>query len=118
MFGLGSRQLFFILLLVCAIFVAFQYAPAYINWFEYNDFIRQEVKYAATSRKSPDALRREIAMKAPEYDIPVTLNDVHVTRRGPSFTLQVDYEWPIDLRIYKHNLKFHISEGGEVFEDK
>jgi hypothetical protein len=49
--------------------------------------------------------------------IPLTKNDVHITKRGPSFTMEVDYRWPIDLKVYKQDLMFHVSEMGEVFEN-
>ena len=44
-------------------------------------------------------------------------NDIRITKRGPSFMLEVEYHWPIDLKVYKHELIFHTSEFGEIFEN-
>src|SRR5688572_16829554 len=117
MFGLNGRQLFILLLLIILLFAGTQYIPGYFNAIQFNDFIRQEVKFAGPSRKSPDMVRAQVLQKASELGIPLTKNDIRITRRGPSFTLDIDYLWPINLRVYKHDLKFHVSESGEVFEN-
>ena len=118
MFGLNPRQLFFILLLVAAGFAAAQYVPGYFNAFQLNDFIRQEVRYAASARKTPEIIAKGIVDRARELSILVNPRDVRITRRGPSFTIDLDYKWPIDLRVYQHELIFHSTESGEVFENR
>ena len=117
MFGLNSRQLFFLLILICGLFAAAQYGPAYFKAFQFNDFIHGEAKYAASSRKSTEQLRTTITEKAKELAIPLTARDIHITRRGPAFELELDYSFPIDMRVYQQELKFHVSEQGEIFEN-
>ena len=117
MFGLNGRQLFILLVLILALFAGTQYAPGYFAAFQFNDYIRQEVKFAVTARKSPEMIRGEVLQKAKELGIPLTKSDIHVTKRGPSFTLELEYRWPINMRAYKHELVFHASVSGEVFEN-
>lgn len=117
MLGLNYRQLFLIALLACALFAGSQYIPVYVDAFQFNDFIRGETKFAASSRKTTDRLRAIIAEKAKEYNVPITPKDIRITRRGPAFQLEIDYTVVVDLRVYKHELKFHISEAGEIFEN-
>ena len=117
MFGLTSRQIFILLTFVVLLFVGAQYVAAYFTSYQFNDFIRQEVKYAASSRKTADALRTDVFEKASELGIPIKKDDIRITRRGPSFTLEVDYHWPIDLKVYHHELLFHTSHSGELFEN-
>jgi hypothetical protein len=117
MFGLNGRQIFILLGLVALLFTGAQYAPAYFAAFQLNDYIRQEVKYAATSRKTPDILRAEIVRKAQDLEISIAPKDIRITRRGPSFTLELDYRWPIDMKVYHHVLVFHTSGSGENFEN-
>ena len=31
--------------------------------------------------------------------------------------LTIEYRWPINMRVYKHDLVFHVSEDGEIFEN-
>ena|SRR5688572_7382685 len=115
MFGLNGRQMFFLLVFVAALYAATQYGPAYFAAFQFNDFIRQEVKFAAPTRKSIETVRADIVRSAMEFGIALDRRDVRITTQGPSFTVEFDYRWPIDLRVYKHDLVFHVSETGEFF---
>jgi hypothetical protein len=117
MFGLSGRQIVILLIVIALLFTAAQYVPAYFAAFQFNDYVRQEVKYAGTSKKTSEALRDEIYQKAMELGIPLAKKDVRITRKGPTFTLDVDYRWPIDMKIYKHTLVFHTSQVGEMFEN-
>jgi hypothetical protein len=117
MFGLSGRQLFFLFILVALLFTGTQYVPAYFAAFQFNDYVRQEVKFAVSARKTAELLRGEILQKASDLGIPLTKKDIVMTRRGPSFTLQIEYHWPINMRVYKQDLVFHVSEDGEIFEN-
>ena len=117
MFGLSGRQVFILLVLVVLLFAGSQYGPAYFAAFQLNDYIRQEVKYAFTARKTAEGLRDEIVQKGKELGIPVQPHDIKITRRGPTFTLELQYRWPINMKVYRHELVFRTSESGEIFEN-
>jgi hypothetical protein len=117
MFGLNGRQLFFLLAFIALLYTATQYGPAYFAAFQFNDFIRQEVKFAAAAQKTADRVRSDILAEAMQLGIALNERDVHMTKRGPSLTVEFDYHWPINLRVYKHDLVFHVSESGEIFEN-
>jgi hypothetical protein len=117
MFGLNGRQLFFLLVLILLLFAGTQYVPGFFVALQFNDYVRQEVKFAGTARKTPEAVRTEVVDKATELGIALTDKDVHITRRGPAFNMVIDYHWPINLRVYRHELSFHVDELGEVFEN-
>jgi hypothetical protein len=74
------------------------------------------VKYAASSRTTIEVLKKHIVDKAEELGIEITTRDIQITNRGPSFTLDVEYQWHIDLKVYQHDLTFHASEQGESIE--
>jgi hypothetical protein len=116
MFGLNVRQLFLLFLLVLALLAGTQYFPAYFDAIQFNDFIRSEVKYAGSTRKTEAKLRSSIVEKAKEFNIALAARDVRIMRHGPAFTLELDYRMPIDLRVYKHDLVFHVSQSGELLE--
>jgi hypothetical protein len=117
MFGLNGRQIFILLALIVLLFAATQYVPGYFVAIQFNDYCRQEVKYAASSRKTPEAVRDQVIDKATELGIPLTKKEVHITRRGPAFNMVIEYHWPINLKVYRHDLTFHVDESGEVFEN-
>ncbi len=115
MFGLSGRQFLILLLLIILLFAGTQYVPGYFNAIQFNDFVRQEVKFAASAKKTPEMIRDQALRKASELGIPLEKSDVKITRRGPSFTVDIRYHWPINLRVYKHDLQFRVTESGEVF---
>jgi hypothetical protein len=117
MFGLNGRQIFILLVLILTLGACTQYLPGYFAALQFSDYARQEVKYAASSRKTPEAVRDEIVEKATELGIPITKKDVHLTRRGPAFNVFIEYHWPINLRVYSYEMTFHVDESGEVFEN-
>ena len=117
MFGLRRRQIVILLVLAVLVFAAVQYVPAYFAAFQFNDYVRQQVKYAGTSKKTADTLREEIVRKGAELGIPLNKKDIRISRRGPAFTLEVEYRWPIDMKVYRHELVFSTSQTGELFEN-
>jgi len=116
MFGLGARQLFILLLLVAVLYAGTKLVPPYIDALQFNDYIKQEVKFALANRRTTDGLRTRIVEKAPEYNIDIKPKDVVIHKRGPVFTLELNYIIPVDLRVYQRNLNFHVRETGELFD--
>jgi hypothetical protein len=116
MFGLNAKQLLMLLLLIVALFAGSQVIPAYFHAFQFNDFIRQEVKFAVAAKRTTEQIRTRIVDKSKEYKINVGPRDIHITRRGPSFTVELDYVIPIDLRVWRKDWAFHVSESGELFD--
>ena len=106
-----------LLIFLGVIFAATRYGPPYFAAYQFNDFIRQEVKFAVTARRTANDLRTDIAKKAQELNIPITARDIKITRRGPALIVDIEYRVPIDLKVYQHELAFHSNETGEVFED-
>ena len=117
MFGLSGRRIVILLTFAVFLFAASQYGPAYYAAFQFNDFVRQEVKYAVSAQKSVEVIRADILQMAMDLGISMTKRDIRITRRGPSFTVELEYHWPVNLRVYQHDLVFHTSESGEIFED-
>jgi hypothetical protein len=115
MLGLGPKKIVFLILLVIGVFAGFQYGRAFLTKYQFDDAVRQSVKYAATSRKTSEDVRREVVEKADELGIDIGPKDVHITKRGPAFELEVDYDWPVNLQVYQHVLTFNVSESGEMF---
>ena len=86
MFGLKSRQLFYILFFVAVVYVASQFVAVYYRAFQFSDFVYQEVKFAASKRKPTEKIRASIVDEAKNWEIPVVPRDIHITKRGPSFS--------------------------------
>jgi hypothetical protein len=115
MFGLSPRTVSMMLILVFLGYAAAQYVPAYVTALQFNDFVTEEVKFAASSQRPPEDLRRSIVDYAAELGIALDAGDIRIRRKGVNFTLELDYQLPIDLRLYRHSLSFDVSTTGETF---
>jgi len=117
MFGLKSRQLFFILFTVAVVYVAAQFIAVYYRAFQFQDFVYQEVKFASSKRKPTEKVRASIADEAKNWDIPVGSRDIHITKRGPSFSVEIDYSLLVDLRVHQFTWPQHVVTAGPLFQD-
>src|SRR5262245_45994600 len=115
MFGLTAKKVLMLALLVAGVFVLVQYGAAFLTKYQFDDAVRQTVKYAASTRKGPDDVRREVLDKAEELGSELGPKDIHITKRGPAFTLEFTYTTTVNLRVYQHVLTFDVSEQGEIF---
>ena len=116
MFGLTPKRVFYILLILLVVFLARQYVPPVYARLQFGEAVRQTVKYAAVANRTLEGVRREVAMAAEDAGVPVTEKDILISKNGLLFTVDIDYAWPVDLKVYKHEILFHISETGETFE--
>ena len=117
MFGLKSRQLFFVLFTAAVVYVAAQFGAVYYRAFQFQDFVYQEVRFASSKRKPTEKVRASIADEAKNWDIPVMPRDIHITKRGPSFSVEIDYSLIVDLRVHQFVWPQHVVTAGPLFED-
>jgi hypothetical protein len=117
MFGLKSRQLFYILLTVATVYVASQFIAVYYRAFQFQDFVYQEVKFASSKRKPTEKIRASIADEAKSSDIPIVPRDIHITKRGPTFSVEIDYALTVDLHFYRYVWPQHVVTAGPLFEN-
>jgi hypothetical protein len=115
MFGLSPRIISTALILLFIGYAGAQYIPAYVTAVQFNDFVQEEVKFAASAQRTPEELRRGIAEYAGELGIALAEKDIRIKKKGLNFTLEFDYQMPIDLKLYKHSLSFDVSTTGESF---
>jgi hypothetical protein len=115
MFGISPKKLLMFVVFIALLFVGFQYGDVYLTKYQFGDAVRQSVKYAATSRKNTEDVRREVVEKADELGLEIGPKDIHIVKRGPAFTLELEYTATVNLRVTQHVLTFHISEEGETF---
>ena len=115
MLALLPRGTAYVLLFAVLVFVGFHYVPIYVHVFQFDDFVRQQVKFAGSSKRSIATVTENILFKAEELGLPVEDDNIKVTRDGPFFTVDLSYKVPVDLRIYQHELEFESSLSGQTF---
>jgi len=117
MFGLKSRQLFFIVFFAAVVYVASQFIVVYYHAFQFSDFVIQEVKFAASKRKPTEKIRDSISDEARSSNIPVRPRDIHITKRGPTFSVEINYSLTVDLHFYQYVWPQHVLTAGPLFEN-
>ena len=116
MFGLLPKGTFTVLILGAVIFSGTQYIPVYFDAWQFYDAVRQEVKFAGTSRRSINSVRDAILIEASEGEIPLSERELHVVSQGPFFVVDIYYTVPIDLRVFQHEVEFDWRLTGETFQ--
>ena len=100
-------------LLIAAFYAGLQYAQLYFYASAFDDFIRDEVKFAPTRESTDeDHLRTHILDASQQYGMTVEPKDIRVTKtRDPDHQLQmldveVTYSAPLDFSLFKRQLNF------------
>ena len=88
--------------------MVFQYLLAYNTSQKFNDFVQREVDHIRR-----DQLKTALVNGASEYSIFVRESDISITTADAVLRVGVDYRVPVNLLIYRPELKFHTR--GAVF---
>ncbi len=77
---------------------------------EFNHFVTLEAQ--RTQQKGQ--LKGALLNRARDYSLPVKEADINITTRDGVFSVVVNYRVPLDLLIYRPELKFRASGAGLV----
>jgi len=93
---------------LAGVLVLSRYVPIYYRTSEFNDFVRQKAQRTRQRRQLKGALLN----RAKDYSLPVTEADINITTREGMFSVVVNYRVPLDLLLYRPELKFQASGAG------
>ncbi|HMK31312.1 MAG TPA: DUF4845 domain-containing protein [Terriglobales bacterium] len=100
------RALLAIFLLVAGIYAGYKIVPVYINNYQLQDALDEEVKLNTYTLKSENDMRQSIYKKAQSLDIPVTPEQIEVKRAGNTVSISTQYTMHVDLPLYPLDLTF------------
>ena len=107
----GSKLNFLITLVVLGSigYAGFKVVPAYVNDYQFQDFIQTESRYALAGypKKSPDDIRNDVIKKAKELDLPLKSEDIRIAVTNTSVDVSADYSVLFDLSVYQWTHDFH-----------
>jgi hypothetical protein len=87
--------LFGLILLAIAIFIAYKMIPVKVKAADLKQTITDEAKMAGTHNN--ELIMKSILAKAQENRLPVTEENVKITRASGEITVEVEYDVPIDF---------------------
>ncbi len=107
--GSKLKLLFALTVLGGIIFSAVQILPAYFAYYQLQDSLRTEARFAMAGfpKKGEDNIRDDIWKEMLDLEIPAKREDIKVSLADGAVDISLDYSVPIDLKVYQFTLQFH-----------
>lgn len=105
------RNLVRVVVLGLVVHAAIRVGPEFWHYLQFKDAVVEAATYAG--RKTPDELKARIATIAVEHDIPITIADIDVAKRGEityvstAWTAQLEY---LPTKFYPYD--FYVDVEG------
>ena len=100
------KSIFWVLVVVVAGFVLYKVLPAYWANYQMDRMIAEQAVYYTTFPKSDDAIAAAVCQKAQDLSVPLTPEQVTVSRTPGDLTISDTYSVHIDLPGYPFDLNF------------
>lgn len=113
----GSAQLktiIWLVILVAGIYAGIKIVPVLVTEYQFQDFMQTTARFASVNRlTTPADITKSIMDEAQKQDIPLMVEDVHVTAEAGLVNISADYSVTVDLKVYQLTLNFHPSAGNK-----
>jgi hypothetical protein len=109
------KALFYFAVLIVAVFVAVKIVPPYVANYQLKDKMSEQATFAIVNRYTQDQIKDNIYHTIQDLDIPATRDDVTVANTNHGIEISVTYSVPVDLLVYKTDLKFATSSEGRDY---
>lgn len=104
------RALFGLFLAIAFFYVAWKVVPPYMNDYEFEDAVAQIAHEATFNyQRTEQDVKEAVAKKATEFHIPLTSEQVHVSRNGTEVVITGDYSIHVELPVRPLDLHFHVN---------
>jgi hypothetical protein len=100
------RAILALAILAALAYVLAKVVPVYVNNYQLSDYLRDVAVRATVDRTNADTLQQEVVTYASTLNLPIAARDVKVNAQAGHVTIVVDYDVPVDLRIYTLHLRF------------
>jgi hypothetical protein len=101
------KALIGLVIVVVAVYVAWNMLPPYFNNYKLQDVIATEARANSYSTRTEDQIREIVVQKAKNIDVTLTPEQIAVTRSGQAVSIEVNYTVHLDFPIHPVDLKFH-----------
>jgi len=101
--------------LAALIYFGVKTIPVYVNDYQLNDYIYNQVPFWMTQHATADAIRNNVLARAQDLDLPLAPENVTVEVTMNRASVSIDYHVPVDLKVYTLQLHFtHSSENKSI----
>ncbi|PYQ61346.1 MAG: hypothetical protein DMF58_05195 [Acidobacteria bacterium] len=102
-----------LILLAIGVFIAWKMIPVKVKAAEVRQEVVDEAKSAGTH--NDDRIRAGILAKAREDEMPITEDNIKISRGANQITVVVDYVVPIDFPGYTYQWHIHHEASNPIF---
>ena len=104
------RGILGVFIAVAVLYVGVQVIPPYFHNYQFQDAIENTARFTGVDTAiTPEDIRQKAFKSAQEYDIPITAEQINVTRNGTEVAIWADYTIHLDLPVRPLDLEFHPS---------
>jgi hypothetical protein len=93
------------------LFFAAMIGPLYVRNFRLQNYVGDITRSAQSPSQTDDVLRGEVLQRAAGLRLPVTAENVHITRSADALRIEVRYAVRVDLPLYTVDLHFYPGAG-------
>jgi hypothetical protein len=97
--------------IVAVVYSGTKIIPVYVDNYELQDYIQSQTPYWLTQRVTAEVIRKTILAKAQDLNLPVEEEDVSVEANQNKVSINIDYNVPVDLKVYM--LQLHFTPSSE-----
>ena len=98
--------------MVLLVLIGLRLLPPYIDNFRFQQYLNSLLADPTVAKLPVDEINTRIVAQAVSLSLPITSQDVHVTRTDSEFKIEVLYLVRIDLRAYTVDIHFRPAAGG------
>lgn len=102
-----------LIILLIAIFIAYKLIPVKVKAADLRQTVIDEAKSAGSH--GDNQIMKQILAKAEETKLPVTEDNVTITRNSNQIKVEVDYTVPVAFPGYTFNWHFHNTAENPIF---
>jgi hypothetical protein len=101
-----------LLILAAALYFGVNVGEAYWRFYEYQDAMRQEVRFA--KQISDDRIKLHLAAYADSLGLPEEATDITVNRTGSDISVSAEYSERVELPLLARQIRFNPRARGPL----
>lgn len=104
------KSLLMLVILAALVFAGIKLVPVYITNYQFQDSMQTEARFALSGwpRKSEDDIREDLWKEMQKEGITARKEDLHISIQQSLVNITLDYNVPIDLKLFQWSAEFHL----------
>jgi hypothetical protein len=112
--GKGTlKAIIWTLILASGVYVAFKVLPVLAAEYEFQDSMQTIARNASANGGTIEKIQDAVLKEAEKAQLPIGKDDIKVTGKSGTVTINVDYSVTVDLTLYQWTLNFHPAASND-----